>query len=245
MIKKLLFGGRRFGDAGFANIGRPRLLFAACLLSATASASTFLSYTGTLATPETEEAFTVTLTTSSTVTLQTYGFGGGTNAAGTIIPAGGFDPFVGLFQGTGATALFLDGTADNLTNYASEPSACPPAGLVTIGSVPGQCGDVQLDFTGLSAGTYTVLLSDANYVPNAVYETTGYLGDGFSDLTGGSLPFQTCYDATDCNTDTANWALDITTAGAASASTPEPASFLLVGLAILTAMPRTRRGRRA
>jgi hypothetical protein len=77
-------------------------------------------------------------------------------------------------------------------------------------------------------------LSDANYVPTAVYETTGYLGDGFSDLTGGSLPFQTCYDATDCNTDTANWALDITTTG--TVSTPEPASFLLVGLGLLTAI---------
>jgi hypothetical protein len=193
-----------------------------------------ISDTGSFSTPEDLFLLPITLTSTGNITLQTYGFGGGTNAASTLIAPGGFDPFVGLFEGTGATALFLDGTADNLSNYGSEPSACPPAGLVTIGSVPGQCGDVQLVFTGLAAGTYTVLLSDANYVPNAVYETTGYLGDGFSDLTGGSLPFQTCYDATDCNTDTTNWALDITTTGTTSTSTPEPASFLLVGLALLT-----------
>lgn len=192
-----------------------------------------VSEIGTLSTPESTYLYTLILPATGNVTLQTYGFGGGINGAGNTIVAGGFDPFVGLFQGTGGTALFLDGTADNLTNYLSEPSACPPAGLAAIGSVAGQCGDVQLDFTGLAAGTYTVLLSDANYPPNAIYETTGYLGDGFSDLTGGSLPFQTCYDTSDCNTDTANWALDITTSSGAAASTPEPGSFALAGLGLL------------
>jgi hypothetical protein len=56
---------------------------------------------------------------------------------------------------------------------------------VTIGSVPGQCGDVRLQFNSLAAGTYTVLLTDANYTPNAVYEKVGYLGDGFSNFAGG------------------------------------------------------------
>jgi hypothetical protein len=215
-------------------------LFAAAFCSGST-----ISDTGTLSTPESTVLIDLTLATSGNVTLQTYGFGGGINGAGNTIAAGGFDPFVGLFQGTGGTALFLDGTADNLSNYSSEPLACPPAGLVTIGSVAGQCGDVQLNFTGLAAGTYTVLLSDANYVPNAVYETTGYLGDGFSDLTGGSLPFQTCYDLSDCNTDTANWALDITAPSAVTTSTPEPASFLLVGLGLLTKIAWNRRGRHA
>jgi hypothetical protein len=211
------------------------LLFAAALCHAST-----ISDTGTFSTPEDTFIIGLTLGASGNVTLQTYGFGGGVNGAGNTITAGGFDPFVGLFERTGPTALFLDGTADNLTNYTSEPSACPPAGLVTIGSVGGQCGDVQLIFTGLAAGAYTVLLSDANYVPNAIYETTGYLGDGYSDLTGGSLPFQTCYDLSDCNTDSANWALDITTTGPAT-STPEPASFLLVGLGLLTKIAWTRR----
>jgi len=203
-----------------------------------------ISQTGTLSTPESTFLIGITLATSGNVTLQTYGFGGGTNGAGNPIAAGGFDPFAGLFQGTGGTALFLDGTADNLSTYLSEPSACPPAGLVTIGSVAGQCGDVRLNFTGLAAGTYTVLLSDALYTPNAVYETTGYLGDGFSDLTGGSLPFQTCYDAGDCNTDTANWALDITTSSGVTTSTPEPGSFGLAGLGLLAAAGWSARRRR-
>jgi hypothetical protein len=155
--------------------------------------------------------------------LQTYGFGGGTNAAGSGIPAGGFDPFVGLFLGTGPSAFFINGTSDILTN---DSPGCPPAGTLAIGSVAGQCGDVTLQFTGLAAGTYTVLLSDGEYIPAAVYETSGQLGDGFVDFTAGV--FQTCVDANDCNTDTANWALDVTAPGGGT-STPEPGSLALVG----------------
>jgi hypothetical protein len=218
-------------------------LFVASLCSAD-----MISNTGSLTSPDVDpgdnELITFTLALPGSVTLQTYGFGGGVNGAGNTILAGGFDPFVGLFQGTGSAALFLDGTADNLSNYTSEPAACPPAGLVNIGSVAGQCGDVRLQFNSLAAGAYTVVLSDADYVPNAVYETTGYLGDGFSDLTGGSLPFQTCFDASDCNTDSTNWAIDITTSGVIVTAAPEPASLGLavVGFAlVLVGSVRRRR----
>lgn len=200
-----------------------------------------ISLTGTLSTPESTLVYSFALAAAGDVTLQTYGFGGGVNAANSTIAAGGFDPFVGLFSGAGNSAVFLDGTADNLSNYLSEPSACPPAGLVQIGRVAGQCGDVTLQFTGLAPGTYTVVLSDAGYTPNAVYEAPGgTLGDGFSDLTGGSLPLQTCYDPNNCNTDTANWALDITTP-TSTAATPEPASFVLAGIGLALALGASRR----
>ncbi len=205
-------------------------LIVSAILSVGLCSAATVSDTGTLTSPEGTFLTTVNLTAAGGITLQSYGFGGGTNHAGNAISAGGFDPFVGLFSGSGPTALLLTGTADNLTNYNN--AACGPAGLVTIGSVTGQCGDVNLQFNGLAAGTYTILLSDANYVPNAVYETTGYLGDGFSDLTGGLLPFQTCYDSSDCNIDTTNWALDITTPGSSTASAPEPAPFALSGLGL-------------
>jgi hypothetical protein len=177
-----------------------------------------ISETGTLNSPEDTVLIPLTLVTGGTVTLQTFGFGGGTNAAGTVIPAGGFDPFVGLFSGTGSTAVFLDGTSDILTNYSP---GCPPAGTLAIGSVPGQCGDVNIQFAGLSAGTYTVLLTDGEYVPSAVFESSpALLGDGFTDFTGGV--FETCLDVDDCNTDTANWALDITAPAGSTVPTPSP-----------------------
>jgi hypothetical protein len=187
-----------------------------------------VSYTGTLANAEDSFATTVDVGVGGSITLQTYGFGGGVNAAGATIAAGGFDPFVGLFSGTGDGAVFVDGTSDILTNYTP---GCPPAGTVTIGSVPAQCGDVEMSFDGLAAGTYTVLLTDAAYLPAAVFEgSPAYLGDGFIDLTGGV--FQTCVDENNCNTDTADWALDVT-AGSESTTpppVPEPPSVELAGM---------------
>src|ERR1700691_3201856 len=73
---------------------------------------------------------TITVTTNEELTLQTYGFGGGTNQNGIVIPAGGTDPFVGLFFGTGAGATFINGTSLDLTNYSSFV-ACPPANSVS------------------------------------------------------------------------------------------------------------------
>jgi hypothetical protein len=189
-----------------------------------------ISDTGTLMSPEDSVLINIAVVANGSVTLQTYGFGGGTNAAGDAIASGGFDPFVGLFSGTGSGAVFLNGTSDILTNYSP---GCPPAGTIAIGSIPGQCGDVNLQFSGLAAGAYTVLLSDAAYLPDAVFEDSGVLGDGFVDLTGGA--FQTCDDENDCNTDTANWALDITTSGGSTAPSPvpEPSSAELAGLGVI------------
>ncbi len=193
------------------------------------------SYTGTLAnsTDTYSLVFNVGGASSENVTIQTWGFGGGVNSAGQTIGAGGFDPFVGIFSGTGSSATIVTdglgdpyGTSDALSNFAGFVG-CPPAGTVNIGG--SVCGDVTMQLS-LLPGTYTLLLSDALYIPNAVFDN-GTLGEGFSDFTGGAL--QTCNTdssgATSCATDTANWAFDITTSGT-TVPAPEPGSlFLLAG----------------
>jgi hypothetical protein len=177
-----------------------RFTLAFLLVAAAASAAT-LSTTGTLATPEEYVEFRITIgMNNSAITLQTYGFGGGTNHLGNTIMSGGFDPFVGLFQGTGSTAAFIAGSSDILSDFSP---GCPPAGTLEIRSVTGQCGDDVLHVTGLAGGIYTAILSDGAYVPTAAFETMGFLGDGFSDLTGGVL--RTCADLDNCNVDTGNW----------------------------------------
>jgi hypothetical protein len=208
-------------------VGRIALVVCVAGLGAAHGYADTVSYTGTLANAEDSFVTTVSVADDGTLTLQTFGFGGGVNAAGTTILSGGFDPFVGVFQGTGDGAVFVDGTSDILTNYSP---GCPPAGTVTVGSVPDQCGDVDLQIGGLSAGTYTVLLTDGEYLPAAVFEDSGTLGDGFFDLTGGV--FQTCVDENNCNTDTANWALDVTVGSGSSTPvpTPEPPSVELAGM---------------
>jgi hypothetical protein len=204
------------------------------------------SYTGTLTNSTGDYELTLSVSGAEDVTVQTWGFGGGTNAAGDTIAAGGFDPFIGLFSGTGASANILTdgsgdphGTSDALSNFASF-AGCPPARTMDIGGVV--CGDITMS-VALAAGTYTLLLSDAAYLPNAVFDN-GTLGEGFTDLTGGA--FQTCNTdmtgATTCANDTGNWAFDVTTSSKA-VSTPEPAGLasLIVGLGVLTVGGRRRR----
>jgi hypothetical protein len=214
--------------------------------SQTASATVF-SETGTL--PGASGYYvtlTLTLLHPGVVDIQTYGFGGGTNAASTVISPGGFDPFVGVFSGTGPSATFIDGTSDILSNYTSEPNACGRANEVYINSTYGdQCGDVFMEFnTGagfdptLAAGVYTIILSDALYYPAAATGSTNNdLGDGFTDFTGGVNTFSTCYDPNTCIADDGNWAIDIAAPEQSTisiSSVPEPASFILAGAGLLT-----------
>lgn len=219
-------------------------LFASIILiliatAGSASAVTF-SLTGNLAAPQDEVTLVLDLPFNGGFTLQTYGFGGGTDLASKLISSGGFDPFVGVFEGTGVNATFIDGTSDILSNYTSEPNACGPAGTVSVAGYGPQCGDVRLDFPSLTAGLYTIVLSDALYYPTAANEfPPAYLGDGFTDFTAGASSFQTCYDPNTCLADTGNWALDVNVAEDIASLTnvtptvPEPASFALIGLGLL------------
>jgi len=209
----------------------------------------YLSATGSLSTPEDFFEQVFSLSAISNIEIQTWGFGGGSNAAGTVIPAGGFDPFVALFFGPAATAsIFMSGgnpaaDADTLGGFTGN---CPPAGMVTIGTGAGNsvCGDDALSLTAVPAGTYTLVLSDANYIPYAVNPgppASTLLSDGFSDLAGGV--FQTCNatsDGTFCITPTANFAVDIVDQSGAGltaqgSDVPEPAAaaLTLIGLGAL------------
>jgi hypothetical protein len=136
-----------------------------------------ISLTGALKTAEDTFETTINVAGAGTVTLQTWGFGGGVNGAGMVIPAGGFDPLVAVFAGTGSGATIVNGSSDGLSNYGSF-TGCPPAGTVTIGSFAGQCGDITMALS-LSMGTYTVILSDAEYIPSALFDN-GTLGESFS-----------------------------------------------------------------
>ena len=201
-------------------------------------ASTFLSFTGSLATSSTDFEQSFSLSAPSTLTIQTWGFGGGTNAAGTLIPAGGFDSLVALYSGMGPSAsIVLSGgnpaaSADTLSIFAPN---CPPAGMVTIGAGAGSsvCGDNNLVLATLAAGTYTLQLTDANYIPQAVNPGppgASLISDGFTDLTGGV--FQTCNTTTDgtttCITPTSNYAVDIVAPTAVLTAVPEPGSLMLL-----------------
>jgi len=202
------------------------------------------SFTGTLTSPESTFETTITLTGTSNVELQTFGFGGGTNAQGTVIAPGGTDPFLAIFVGTGDGATILMdgsgnafGTSLDLSNYASF-AGCPPAGSVNF--VGPTCGDITMALTALAAGTYTIVLSDGEYIANAVFDN-GTLGEGFTDLTGGGF-CNLVNGSANCPNTAGAFALDIATP--APMTTPEPSMLSLLGSGMMTAAWLARHKRR-
>lgn len=213
-----------------------------CALTCSGASASSVSFVGNLSSPESIASFTLVVTGSTqTIDLQTWGFGGGVNSANNTILSGGFDPLLALFAGTGGGASLIDGSADNLSNFGSF-MGCPPAGTVLFSNGDNVCGDLTMSFT-LAPGTYTLILSDANFVPNAFFDN-GTLGEGFADLTGGA--FQTCdfnsNGVMSCITPSNFWALDITGEAVTVSQnpTPEPASLLLLGTGLLPVIWRFR-----
>ncbi len=80
------------------------------LTPATLLRADFVSYAGTLTSPTDVVEETFTLSSPAAIGLQTWGFGGGANAAGNAIAPGGTDPFLAIFSSSGA--ILTDGFAD-------------------------------------------------------------------------------------------------------------------------------------
>ncbi len=203
-------------------------LLAAALLTLAAlpaRADSTQSYVGTLGSPTDDYEVLLTLTATSDVTLQTYGFGGGTNAQGTVIAPGGTDPFIGLFANLGLSPTFVGGTSLDLTNYTS---GCPAANTVSnFGDTT--CGDVLLSFSDLAAGTYTIVLSDGQFIPLAALGVGTTFDNAFFDFTGGVFcNLQDVNTGTACPNTSGAFAFDVTES-TPSMPAPEPATLLLLG----------------
>jgi PEP-CTERM motif len=199
------------------------------------------SYTGTLATSESTFQTTVKIGAGDDILLQSFGFGGGRDSDGNMISAGGTAPEVGVFTTTGE--IVMDGmgnpygTSIALDNYPTfDGCTLGQAAAPVIGGTP-QCGDVAMSLDDLAAGTYTIVLSDALYLPNAFFDN-GNLSEGFTDFTGG----QFCnleINGVACPNTSGAFALDVTTI-TPTVATPEPATLLLLGTGLLAVFARRR-----
>jgi hypothetical protein len=149
-----------------------------------ASAADF-SFSNNLPSDNAVATFTFSLVAPANVTLRTFSFAGGTNAAGTAIPAGGFDPILAVFDSTGA---LIDDNDDG---------DCPP---LTIDPISGDCYDTYLELTNLPAGDYTVAVTQYDN-----FATGPNLSDGFDGTDAVNFDGRTSFWAFDIlNADSAS-----------------------------------------
>jgi hypothetical protein len=123
--------------------------------------------------PQDAFLFAFDLSAPGQVRIQSWGYGGtsnapdGTNAAGMVIPPGGFDPYVSVFNGVRPAATFV---------ASNDDGACPP-GAVSAG----KCYDSALA-VNLSAGSHTLSVTAFLNMSFAENLGTGTLDDGFIGL---------------------------------------------------------------
>ncbi|MEG9435654.1 PEP-CTERM sorting domain-containing protein [Edaphobacter sp. HDX4] len=204
-----------------------KVLIAACVfaLSSAVSHADDFSFTGTFNSINDVQLFTFTVGASSNVVLRTWSYAGGVNAQGQTIAAGGFDPILALFQGTGSSAVYIGQNDDGGSAVPADP-------------VTGAHFDTYLAQNSLAPGDYTVSIMDY-----ANFATGPTLGDGF---TGGALVDSDCSIGTGTFCDATNhfrdshWAFDILGVEAATtpdqpptSPVPEPSTIALLGSGLL------------
>jgi PEP-CTERM motif-containing protein len=213
----------------------------AMAVAASSAQAANLSFVGTLAHDGSVALRSFDVSAPSLVTLRTWSYAGGTNAAGVLIDRGGFDPILTLFDSAGVWVAENDDGGQN-----PDTSWKIPADAVT-----GKHWDAYLE-ASLAPGAYVVSVTEFyNHVRRI--QTPPNLADGFSrgpldDYTPAlaasfrqSCPGQhtafvdlsTVAGDGGCQRTNA-WAVDILNVnGPIGAQTPEPSSIALLGLGLI------------
>jgi hypothetical protein len=204
---------------------------AAMLLLGTPAKAVDFSFTGTFTQDDDVQLFNFTVGATSTVTLRSWSYAGGTNAAGTVIARGGFDPILALFDSAG-----------NFIGDNDDGSSVPTDLLSNTAF------DVLLTLD-LAPGNYTVAISQFNNRAGA------HLSDAFSRQGQGNFTGAPDFTIIDPECDTSqgkfldvsgspacnrdgHWAFDILNVAAADVvdppptSVPEPSAMALIGAAL-------------
>ena len=203
--------------------------FAIAAMMAPANAANY-AYTGTFSGDDDIRMFNFSVSAPSTVTLRTFSYAGGTQSNGNLVGAGGFDPVLTLFDGTGAFVIEND-------------DGIPPQ--VQYDPVTGKPYDSFLEIA-LAAGNYILAITQWDNFAVGPNLSDGFskTGNPFFSSVDGCSNGQFC-DEGGINR-TANWALDISNADGASVISPNPvplplaAPLFITGIGFIGFMVRRR-----
>jgi len=209
-------------------IGLGTALSMTALHTLPAEAANF-SFRGTFSQDDNVQLFNFTVGAPSTVTLRSYSYAGGTQADGTVIPRGGFDPILALFDSTGARIN------QNDDGFPPNVPIDPPTGVSY---------DTFLQST-LAVGNYTVAVMQFNNFAGLTLSSL-FSRQGQGNFTATSYP---CGQSAFCditrNGRTNAWAFDVLNVAQATQveAVPEPLTVGGAMLAIggLTAARRKRK----
>lgn len=170
-----------------------------------------ISVTGTFAADNEVLTQMFTVTSLSTVTIESYGYAGGMNAAGAMIASGGFDTILTLFRG--------DGTFITRNDDGSGVAADP---------VTGSRYDSKISLSFVVPGTYYVSLTQFENIPSGPFpgDPTSESDPNFTLHFYNSGPSGYFWDSNGTER-TGNFAFDIVTN---TLPVPEPGSLALLGM---------------